>query len=53
MVVLSYLYVVVVYDWGIDGGVGVGDGVLYLVMEYLVGGSLWVMFDRGCLFIFL
>ena len=43
---LSHQNVLAVFDWGTDGPPGVG-GLPYLVTEYLAGGSLRAMLDRG------
>ena len=44
---LSHPHVVAVYDWGTDPSLDRGDGAPYLVTEYLAGGSLRAMLDRG------
>ncbi len=50
---LSHPHVVAVFDWGtdqsLDGGQAAGEwaGAPYLVTEYLAGGSLRAMLDRG------
>ena len=43
---LSHQNVLAVFDWGTDGPPGAG-GLPYLVTEYLAGGSLRAMLDRG------
>lgn len=46
---LSHPHIVAVFDWGTDGAPdGIeGEGAPYLVTEYLAGGSLRAMLDRG------
>ena len=44
---LSHPNIVAVFDWGTDGGDDEHSGSPYLVTEYLAGGSLRAMLDRG------
>ena len=44
---LSHPNIVAVYDWGTEPALDGGQGSPYLVTEYLAGGSLRAMLDRG------
>lgn len=46
---LSHPHIVAVFDWGTDSSPDglEGEGAPYLVTEYLAGGSLRAMLDRG------